>query len=327
MQRIKVEDYPRGLIAAAGAAPPGPWLYTGALENRPDVVARIDRPLWGNPPRVLRRVRSPRLVHASLTARGLPCPALADAEPDPRRTWLIKPVRSAGGAGIRPWRPGCVFDSKRCVLQEWIAGDSYAAIFLGQAPGPTLLLGVTRQLVGDSILHAAPFQYCGSIGPVMLPPATVATLTRIAGALVDEFELRGLFGVDFVLNGDEPWPVEVNPRYTASIEVLERATGQAFLNLHAGAFTGSIVNEVVPADDCQGKFILYASASFTFPPSGPWDDEARLALDDPARRLADIPMPGEPITAGHPILTLFCKRAELESTIREVGESAFDSGH
>ena len=43
--------------------------------------------------------------------------------------------------------------------------------------------------------------------------------------LADRFELSGLFGVDFILDGDQVWTLEVNPRYTASVEIVERATG------------------------------------------------------------------------------------------------------
>src|SRR5262245_37896608 len=61
-------DYPRGFIALAKSAPPGPWLYTGGLENWPDVVAAIasERTLWGNDADVLQRVRDPALVAAWL---------------------------------------------------------------------------------------------------------------------------------------------------------------------------------------------------------------------------------------------------------------------
>src|SRR5947208_2820896 len=42
--------YPAGLPELVREAPPGPWLYTGGLENRPGVIRRIarERPLWGN---------------------------------------------------------------------------------------------------------------------------------------------------------------------------------------------------------------------------------------------------------------------------------------
>ena len=69
----RVERYPHGLSRVAGRAPPGPWMYTGGLENHPRLVARIAarRPLLGNPADVLRRVRDPGEVKAALYRAGL----------------------------------------------------------------------------------------------------------------------------------------------------------------------------------------------------------------------------------------------------------------
>src|SRR5689334_16729172 len=75
--RVGPKDYPRGFLDVPALDSPGPWLYAGGLENRPDLVeamARRRQPLWGNPAAVLRRVRSPFEVRAVLRAAGLPCP-------------------------------------------------------------------------------------------------------------------------------------------------------------------------------------------------------------------------------------------------------------
>src|SRR5439155_16563562 len=45
-------------------------------------------------------------------------------------------------------------------------------------------------------------------------------------ALVADPGLRGVFNIDFVLSGGRPIPLEVNPRYSASIEVLEHGIGR-----------------------------------------------------------------------------------------------------
>src|SRR5262249_48786720 len=69
--------YPDGLIASLAEPPPGRWMYTGALENRPRLIHQLAcrRPLWGNDGPVLDLVRSPQRVAQVLTAAGLPCPA------------------------------------------------------------------------------------------------------------------------------------------------------------------------------------------------------------------------------------------------------------
>src|SRR5207245_9361141 len=66
-------QYPAALADLARKAPPGPWLYTGALENWPALVDEIarDRPLWGNDTACLRRVRDPFALADALRAAGL----------------------------------------------------------------------------------------------------------------------------------------------------------------------------------------------------------------------------------------------------------------
>src|SRR5437660_22838 len=71
VHKVSVEAYPQGLFDALANAPHAPLIYTGALENRPDLIARIDRPLWGNPPEVLRAIRSPSRWTQCLHARGV----------------------------------------------------------------------------------------------------------------------------------------------------------------------------------------------------------------------------------------------------------------
>jgi predicted ATP-grasp superfamily ATP-dependent carboligase len=106
VRRIPLDNYPHGLLRALADAPDGPVLYTGGLENYPGLIARINRPLWGNSPEVLRRVRSPYVLDDMLRRHGLPALALRADPPsaaDSRR-WLLKPLAGSGGLGIRPYR-------------------------------------------------------------------------------------------------------------------------------------------------------------------------------------------------------------------------------
>ena len=114
-----------------------------------------------------------------------------------------------------------------CYYQQFIPGPSYLRRFLCVRRSHACYSGQPRwRFVGEPWLHARPFHYCGSIGPIeMLPDLDC---NRVAVAWQETLRvgcgLRGLFGVDFILGNDQPWPVEVNPRYTASLEVLEYAT-------------------------------------------------------------------------------------------------------
>src|SRR5262249_32131262 len=228
-----------------------------------------------------------------------------------------RPGGGGGGGGSRRWTGELRASDRRqsVYLQEYIDGDSCSAVYVGAGPD-TRLLGVTQQLVGETRLHAKPFQYCGSIGPLELKPPAQAVFERLGRALAIGCGLRGLFGVDCVLADGVPYPVEVNPRYTASVEVLEYATGTPALALHCAAFDSSTCIPQAPSASrwpkVIGKAILFARQGLVFPEEGPWMAVLRQPSDIwdlPA--FADIPHPGQRIEAGRPILTVFASAASV----------------
>jgi uncharacterized protein len=223
---------------------------------------------------------------------------------------------------------------RNACFQKRIDGVPCAAVFVA-ADGAAQLLGVSRQLVGEAWLGANEFQYAGSIGPWPVAAATQATLTRLGNVLAERFELMGLFGVDFILDGDQVWPVEVNPRYTASVEVIERFSGVSAIAAHAAA-CGGVTNEArragspafpIGAEDgpggatirACGKAILYARHEIVI--SEAFADLALAeALRTPWPTLADIPTGGEFIESGRPILTVFADGERLEAVERQLQE-------
>ncbi|WP_162271647.1 ATP-grasp domain-containing protein [Gemmata sp. SH-PL17] len=337
------DRYPDAIPTLAAQFPPGPVLYTGGLENHPHIVAELarTRELWGNPLEVLARVRDPFALASALTAAGLATPKLVptgeSCPPDGR--WLRKPLRSGGGLGIRFAQSGDA-PSPHHYFQEFIPGTPMSAIFVDGA-----LLGVTEQLIGEPWLHAPAFAYCGNIGPVTVDTQVANTITRLGQMLAAEMGLRGTWGLDFVLVGSVSFSLEVNPRYTAAVEVLEYAGGRAeptppsplpegkgeqrqpnplppFPKKEGGTepniqTTASQAPVLSPSpfrggagEGLQtriiGKAIYYALHAITFPPRGPWDADLAGAFD-PWRvpAFADIPEPGSAIETGWPVLTLF----------------------
>lgn len=306
--------YPEGFRRFIESDLPGPWMYTGGLENRPRLLWQWSRcrPLWGNVNQPWYDSRNPEYVASLMRSAGVPVPALRRPGTDTPEggRWLLKPLRSAGGIGIRFWKPkDKSWDKNEVYCQEYIEGESLSLLFLGG--GRTArLLGVTRQLVGETWLHAAPFRYCGNIGP--LDPRLVQhpSLEELGDLLALECFLDGLFGVDGILREGVFWPVEINPRYTASVEVLEHATGSAMLGWHSFVFTHQQLPRLsplaFPSNRTIGKAILFARDDLHFPADGPWMTE--LCSTKPVEELpafADIPAAEERIEAGKPILTFF----------------------
>ncbi len=115
---------------------------------------------------------------------------------------------------------------------------------------------MTRQLPG---MPGSPFAYRGNIGPSLVPAPLMSRLRQLGNVLISAFRLVGLFGVDYIQHDDEPWLVEINPRYTASAEVFELATHRTLLTEHLRACGMDLVESPPPwetADrhhECPGR--------------------------------------------------------------------------
>jgi uncharacterized protein len=337
---VRCAGYPRGLASLVRTAPPGPWMYTGALENHPLLVDQIarTRPLYGNAGRVLRRVRDPRLLHDALCAAGLPVPAILL---DPRAaatdgSWLAKPIRGCGGRGIFVWRANASAARRGTrtahgggyYFQRRIAGLPIAAIFVA-ARGRAHLLGATEQLIGAAWCGAGEFAYAGSIGPLALSTPQRSQLEDIGHVVAARFELTGLFGVDAIVDERHVWPVEVNPRYTASVEVIEHAASVPAIELHAAACRDGALPDAPAPPPCgrvYGKAIVFARRGGRFLP--PLAREAASAGEWSWSPWADSPEAGSQIAAGHPILTARAagtSRDEVLDRLRELVNTVYQA--
>jgi len=326
--------YPAALKAMAEDAPPGPWMYTGGLENHPTLIQSIsgNRSLWGNEGTGLALARWPPFLEEVFRANGICFPKSfisSDRLPQTGR-WLAKPLQGAGGAGIHSVSSRQDSDlAKDVYFQQFLEGIPCSAVFAG-FESDARLLGATRQLVGERWLHARAFHYCGSIGPLKLDPVVKTTLEKIGNLVNRHCRLRGLFGVDFILANRIPWPVEINPRYTASVEILEYALGIQALSWHRSAFDRamSMPDALIEGDSVVGKAIMFAQSEMEFPPEGPWAGtltHSKLVEEMPD--FADIPAPGHRIQAGRPILTFFSKSSSVHGCIDSLKQIARDLDH
>jgi predicted ATP-grasp superfamily ATP-dependent carboligase len=277
--------------------------YVSGFENHPRAVAALasGRRLWGNAPSVVRHVRSPLRLSAALRERGLAAPAVVINTGEGRAgggEWLIKPLASAGGHRIRPWQRGERLP-RGYYLQQRLEGTPGSAVFVADGRRASLL-AVTRQLVGEATFGAAPFGYCGSMLPAARAGDALFERARtLASAVAEAFELVGVNTIDFIVHGDEPAAIEVNPRWSGSMELIERACGLSVFGAHADACARGVLpahDIAVPTSTVFGKAIVFARADVIVRDPAPW-------LDDPAIR--DVPHPGESIGAGRPVCTVF----------------------
>ena len=287
-------------------------VYLAGFENHPRAIGSLASggALWGNPPDVVRRVRNPALLQEALDRRGFPTPlALAEfrvTSPESRvPQWLVKPRASGGGHRVRAWTAAAPVP-RGYYLQELMDGTSGSVVFVA-AGGRIAPLGVSRQLIGEAAFGASGYRYCGNVLAARDDPQFGSSQTlfdaasAVARAVTEEFGLVGVNGIDFVSCDGEPYAVEVNPRWTASLELVERAHGLSVFDAHAaacvtGALPGFDLSRAHRAAPAVGKAIVFARRSVAVGDTYAW-------LADPNVR--DVPRPGGRIAAGQPVCTVF----------------------
>ena len=303
---------PRNAARAARSIECDAVVYLSSFENAPRAVAALasGRALWGNTPDTLRHVRDPFTLADVLRRRGFPVPALSRHDPDdsndPTGRWLLKPLASGGGHGIRPWQGGAM--PRKRYLQELVCGTPASVVFVAARRGATLL-GVSRQLVGEQAFGGSGFRYCGNVmsHPGALDDRLLSSLSAIAEEVVEAFGLVGVNGVDVILRDGVPYPVEVNPRWSASLELIERSSGISVFSLHADACARGVLPSVdfrsgwTARAAASGKAVVFARAEHVVGDTRAW------LLDNTVR---DVPWPGERIAPGQPICTVFAEGAD-----------------
>jgi predicted ATP-grasp superfamily ATP-dependent carboligase len=294
-------------------------VYLSTFENHPRAVdvLRAGRALWGNPPEVLRRVRDPILLTHTLRRHGCAAPDVYGrshtfvAAPLSDREWLAKPRASGGGHGVRPWNRETL--ARGSYLQERVDGTPGSLVFVA-AGGDARLLGVSRQLVGDPAFGAAEWRYCGSIlassgdsqfGEDETLSNDACALARV---LAKAFGVIGVNGVDFVACRSVPYPVEVNPRWCASMELVEQAYEISVFGAHAAACRAGTLpdfdlEKARRAGGAVGKAVVYARHDAIVGDTRPW----LPSHDDALPAIRDIPHPGQRIRAGMPVCTVFAE--------------------
>ena len=216
---------------------------------------------------------------------------------------------------MRPWSDGQ--DVPRgCYLQEFVDGIPCSVAF-ASAQGRAAPMGVFRQLIGDAAFGASGFTYCGNI--LTLPgdaqdDAVIDAACGLAQIVAETFGIVGVNGVDFVAHDGIACPIEINPRWCASMELVERAFGLSIFGTHAGACTTGtlptfdLVRARRALGAAYGKAVVFTRADMLVGDARVWIRRGSLSANASTR---DIPPPGARIRAGRPVCTVFAEGPDI----------------
>jgi predicted ATP-grasp superfamily ATP-dependent carboligase len=235
--------------------------------------------------------------------------------------------------GIRFVEPGFhVHNRSQYFAQEFVPGESWSGAFLA-CESETWILATTRQWlqrdVSTNASGTTEFRYAGSSWSPNAPDHGYGEhwwrdWKRLGHVLASESGMRGLFGVDAIVTPTSDGsmqivPIEVNPRYTASMELIDWAHERSAVYHHVRACTQRDYRPEITTTGLNSwaKAVLYADHGITVSESF-LDYVREINRQTEIPGVKDFPSLNAQVPAGHPVITVFARgnsMTEAEATV------------
>jgi len=273
------------------------------LEQCPELLKQLEQQfsVIGNHSSIIRQLKDPGIFFKKLEELTLPYPEyITGVTQEFSGDFLVKTVGGAGGGHIRHYKNSSSLTSTS-FLQAVLRGKNYSATFI--ADGQSFhVLGFNETWVSKK---NSDFSFAGAVSNVSLPNELRQQVIAAIRQLVDEFQLKGLCSLDFIVEESGQYSIlEVNPRPTATFELYETEGG--LFAQHIAAFQGKMTEPELDHSLTRGLGLLYAGKSITIP-----------RLDWP-EWVTDRPKAGKHITKGEPVCTVHAEGRDLENVKQQL---------
>ncbi len=215
----------------------------------------------------------------------------------PDKKFIIKPVRGTGGMGIKYYDEKLKIDGE-FLLQEYIKGDSVSSSFLSYKNHDIDMVTTSEQIIGSNMLGAQEFLYCGNITPLI---NSNPKLVNISTKISKMYKLLGSNGIDFVLQKNRVFVMEVNPRIQGTFECIESSFEMNLAKAHIDS-SRDIKVEIPSLKNFTVKLVPYSL-----------EDSRYDVGENPYVR--DISNKNELIKRGYPISTILVSDRILENAM------------
>ena len=232
----------------------------------------------------------------------------------PETKFILKPVQGSGGYDINLLNndSNIVFNDKKFMIQEYISGINVSSSLLADGDDAKTIIN-SRLLTENDFEKNNSFIYVGNILP-LTDESILANIEDIAKInenmnatsenLACKFNLVGSNGVDYILNDDGLYVIEINPRIQGTFECAEKSLGINMIDAHIKACQGEII-EVPEAKYYSYKKIIYSPTRMKY---------EKIDLDN----IYDLPHIGSITEKSEPLLTIIDRDRDFEKLYKKV---------
>ncbi len=288
----KVDEFDPKTVEELAECLNAPVVLASGCEDLP-----VKSEVLGTDPKVAEKVTNKLWFYRKLERAGIPYPELTDEPP-----CVVKPIRGGGGVGVRMLEDGKVPEG--FISQRFVNGIPCSVSLLASEKGITPV-SLNEILVGWDEMNARDFTYCGNVTPLPISGEDRRRLIRTAVDVVELFDVVGSVGVDFVL-ADEPYVLELNPRFQGSLDSVEWSLDVNVFSLHVRACNG-MTSDIPKPKRFACRAVLFSDREFS------------VGVDLRGNPFyADVPNVGEVMESGKPVVSILASAMdsrELENKI------------
>ena len=232
--------------------------------------------------------------------------------------FILKPSQGSGGYDINLLNndTDIQINKGEFILQEYIEGISLSSSVLSTNMNVKTAVN-TRLLTENDFGIKNSFIYIGNILPLTCKSIMADvndvdsinnTMNKTSENMIRKFNLIGSNGVDYILNENGLYVIEINPRLQGTFECVEMSLGINMLDAHIRACQGELI-EIPEPKLYSYKKIIYSPTRMKY---------QKIDLDN----IYDLPHIGSITEKSEPLLTIIDTDKDFEKLYEKVESSS-----
>ena len=248
------------------------FVYGSLFDNCPDLLDWVAErvPLIGNTSDVLKQAKAFSFFK-QLDDLGIAHPEVrlrSPSIPNPSApNWLFKKIGGTGGMHIKPAIQAADGESfQQGYFQKMQAGTPISMLFVADGKAAKTI-GFNQQLIAPTT--ELPYRFAGAVSGIALLSNIHEAFEQAAQKLANAFNLRGINSLDAILDNNQLWILELNPRLSATFQLYPN-----LFALHIQGCAGNLDDFLPFTNPSHAQYILYADKTLEIAADFVWPDWA-----------------------------------------------------
>jgi carbamoyl-phosphate synthase large subunit len=191
---------------------------------------------------------------------------------------LVRPSYVLGGRAmviayddesvIRYMKEAVEYSQERPVLVDHFLEAATEVDVDALSDGEDVVIGGIMQHIEEAGIHSGDSSCV--LPAVSLPPHVLATIREYTFKLARALRVIGLMNIQFAIQNEKVFVIEVNPRASRTVPYVSKATGVPLAKIAARLMTGRKLHEFLPEHAAAGTDLATGAGYFVKSPVFPW---------------------------------------------------------